>query len=701
MKVYESRDIRNLALIGHGGSGKTTLANAMAWLAGSCARMGSVEQGNALTDYTPDEVEHQISINLALAWAEYMDAKVNIVDTPGYLDFAGEVKAGLRVADAACLVVNGVAGVEVGTERVWAYAEEERLPRMVFVSNMDKEHADFEDVYRQVRSSLSDRTIPVEIPIGQGSDFHGLINLFSGKAHLYKEGSTRGEREVGDIPDDMRGEYERFRQELIETVAETDDTLIERYLEGEELSRDDVLSAMKAGMQRGELVPVFCGSAARLQGVRSLLQKVVELVPDPTQRPDLRATRPRSDEKAFIEPGPDGPASAQVFKTTTEPHVGELSYFRVFRGSVESGRDYFNASRNHDERLAHIAVMQGKERIEVPRLVCGDIGIVPKLKGTHTGDTLCERADPVVLKPIDFPAPVIAVAIEPAREGEEDKVASALGKLHEEDPTFTHEYNPELGQTIIRGMGELHLQVILERMERKFNVQARMLQPKIAYRETIRRSGDAQGRYKKQTGGRGQFGDCWIRIAPLSRGAGYEFADKITGGAIPNKFIPAVDKGIQEALAKGIVAGYPVVDLRVELYDGSYHTVDSSEMAFKIAGSMAFQHATEKADPVLLEPVMEVVVVTPDEYLGDVIGDLNQRRGRVLGMEPAGSGKQKVTAHVPQAELYRYSTQLRSLTQGRGDHSRSFHGYEEVPSHIAEKVIHEAEEERAGAAIRH
>jgi elongation factor G len=700
MKVYDSENIRNLALVGHGASGKTTLVNAMAFLAGSAPRMGSVEQGNALTDFTPDEIEHQISINVALAYAEWEGTKVNLIDTPGYLDFVGEVKAGLRVADAACLVVNGVAGVEVGTERVWEYVEDEKLPRIIFVSMMDKEHADFAGVYRQIRQSLSERAIPVEIPIGQGASFRGLVNLFSEKAHLYKPG-VKGEREVGDIPDDVRGDYDRFRRELIETVAETDDTLIERYLEGEELSRDEVLEAMKRGMMRGELYPVFCGSGTELHGVRSLLQKVVEVVPAPTERRQIRATRPNSEEKVFLDPKPESPVSALVFKTTTEPHVGELSYFRVFSGAIEAGKDYFNASRGHDERLAHLAAMQGRDRTEVPRLATGDIGVAPKLRGTHTGDTLCGRSHPVTLRGIDFPRPVIAVAIEPEKEGDEEKIGNALAKLHEEDPTFKSEYNPELGQTIIRGMGELHLQVVLERMARKFNVSAKMLQPRIAYRETIKRKGDAQGRYKKQTGGRGQFGDCWIRLVPLPRGTGYEFVDQITGGVIPNKFIPAVDKGIQEALGKGVLAGYPMVDVRVELYDGSYHTVDSSEMAFKIAGSMAFQNAARESDPVILEPIMEVTAVTPDEYLGDVIGDLNQRRGRIMGMEPAAGGKQKVRALVPQAELYRYSTTLRSITQGRGDHARSFYGYEEVPAHTAGKIIEQAAAEREGAAIRH
>jgi elongation factor G len=544
MNVYESEHVRNLAVIGHGASGKTTLVNAMAWLAGSCSRMGSVEDGTSLTDFTPDETEHQISISLAMAYAEFMDTKVNLIDTPGYLDFAGEVVSGLRVADSACLVVNAVAGVEVGTERVWEYAEAEKLPRMIFINMMDKEHADFEKVYRQVRDGLSARAIPVEIPIGQGSDFHGICNLFSENAHLYQDGAT-GKREI---------------------------------LEGEEFDRDEVIGAMKAGMARGELFPVFCGAAEQLKGVRSLLKEVVELCPSPPERPEIRATRSGDSEKVFVTPNDAAPLSALIFKTTTEPHVGELSYFRVFSGQVESGQDVYNSTQQHDERLAHVGIMQGRERTEVNSLKSGDIGVVPKLKASHTGDSFCKRNDPIVLREIDFPKPVISVAIEPTREGEEEKIGSAMSKLHEEDPTFVHAYNPELGQTIIRGMGELHLQVVLERMKRKFNVSANMLQPKIAYRETIKRSGQAQGRYKKQTGGRGQFGDCKVRLIPQGRGEGYEFVNQITGGVIPHKFIPAVNKGIQETMSKGVLAGYPVVDLQVELIDGSHQARWRSRM---------------------------------------------------------------------------------------------------------------------------
>jgi elongation factor G len=690
MKRYDAAHIRNVAVIGHGGSGKTTLVNALAFVAGSANRLGSVADGTALTDFTPDEIAHGISINTALAFAEWMDTKVNLLDTPGYLDFAGDVRAALQVADAALVVVGATTGVEVGTERVWEMARERGLPALVFVSTMDKEHADFRRVFEQMKATLSARVIPVEVPIGAGPEFRGIVNLFSGRAHVYKPGTRTGERTEEDVPAGMAAEVDRYVQGLTETVAETDDSLLERYLGGESFAREEVLDAMKRAMARGDVFPVFCGSAEKTYGLRQLLSKLVELVPSPLEGPPLTGTRPGSDTPVEIARRADGPFVAQVFKTTSEPHVGELSYFRVWSGALDAGGDVWNATRERDERLAHPAVMQGKERTEVPRLETGEIAVVAKLKVTHTGDTLCSRASPVVLPRIPFPDPVIAVAITPKKKGEEDKIGHGFAKLHEEDPTFVHAYDPELGQTIIRGLGELHLQIVLERLARQFGVEAEMAQPRIAYRETIKRRAEAQGKYKKQTGGRGQYGDAWVRVAPLPRGSGYEFVDKIVGGVIPNKFIPAVDKGVQEATHRGVIAGFPVVDLRVELYDGSYHTVDSSEMAFKIAGSMAFQEAVRKAAPVILEPVMEVTVTVPETFMGDVIGDLNQRRGKITGMEPNGH-RQVIKALVPRAELYRYSTSLRALTQGRGDHARRFVGYEEVPRDIAAKIIEERE----------
>ncbi|MBA2564486.1 MAG: elongation factor G [Gemmatimonadetes bacterium] len=690
MKRYESASIRNVAVIGHGGSGKTTLVSAMAHLAGSTSRIGSVAEGTALTDFTPDEVAHRISINAALAWAEWMDTKLNLLDTPGYLDFAGDVKAALHVADAALVVVGASSGVEVGTERVWEYAKAQGLPAIFFVSMMDKEHADFRRAYEQIRSSLTPRVIPVEVPIGAGPGFRGIVNLFSDRAHIYKPGTRSGERTEEDIPGEVADEVEGYRQTLMETIAETDDSLIERYLSGEAFGRDEVLAAMKRGMASGDVVPLFCGSAEKTFGLRQLLTKLVELVPTPLEGKPRVGTRPGGEDRIFVDRRADGALVAQVFKTTTEPHVGELSYFRIWAGALESGHDYTNSTRDRDERLAHVSVMQGRDRTEVPRLEAGDIGVVAKLKNTHTGDTLVARGAGVVLPSIDFPQPVISAAIVPHKPGEEDKIGHGLSRLHEEDPTFTHEFNPELGQTIVRGLGELHLQILLERLHRQFGVGADMAQPRVAYRETLRRRAEAQGKYKKQTGGRGQYGDAWVRVEPLPRGQGYEFVDRIVGGVIPNKFIPAVDKGIQEALHRGVIAGFPFVDVRVELFDGSYHNVDSSEMAFKIAGSMAFQDAVRKASPYLLEPIMEVTATVPEEYMGEVIGDLNSRRGRILGMEQNGH-KQVIRATVPRAELYRYSTALRAITHGRGDHARSFLGYEEIPKEIAARIVEEQE----------
>ncbi|MFN2432570.1 MAG: elongation factor G, partial [Gemmatimonadota bacterium] len=534
------------------------------------------------------------------------------------------------------------------------------------------------------------RAIPVEVPIGSGADFRGIVNLFSGRAHIYKPATRSGEKTEQDPPAELAAEVEGYRQGMMETIAETDDSLIERYLSGEAFGREEVLEAMKRGMARGDIVPLFCGSAEKTYGLRQLLSKLVELAPSPLEGKPKSGRRPGSDEKVFVQRSPSAPLVAQVFKTTTEPHVGELSYFRLWTGTLESGQDCYNATREADERFAHVSVMQGKERSEVAALEAGDIGVVAKLRNTHTGDTICTRASPVVLPPIDFPQPVNAAAIVAKKKGEEDKIANGLSKLHEEDPTFTHEYNPELQQTIIRGLGELHLQIVLERLQRQFGVGADMAEPRVAYRESVKRRAEAQGKYKKQTGGRGQYGDAWIRVEPLPRGQGYEFVDRIVGGVIPNKFIPAVDKGVQEAVQRGVIAGFPVVDVRVELFDGSYHTVDSSEMAFKIAGSMAFQEAVKSATPYLLEPIMEVTVTVPEEYMGDVIGDLNSRRGRILGMEQNGH-KQVIRAHVPRAELYRYSTSLRALTQGRGDHARTFVGYEEVPRDAAAKIIQEQE----------
>lgn len=690
---YGSSDIRNVVLLGHGGSGKTTLVDAMCYIAGSTTRRGSVEAGTAHTDFTQEEIDHRISINLAVARAEWMSTKLNLIDTPGYMDFFGDVAAGVRVADGALIVVGATTGVEVGTERVWKLAEDRGLPRMIFVSLMDRENASFEKAFAQIREAFGPGAIPVEVPMGSGEGFHGIVNLFSGHAHSYRAGADKGEYDHVEIPDEVAATVGAYREQLIESIAATDDELLEAYLEGEQLDREKVLSAMKSAMLRGELYPVFCGSGTSGRGVRAVLKKLVELMPTPLEIGPVAATKGK-EEQVELAPADSSPFTALVFKTTQEPRVGELSFFRVFTGVAEGGSTVDNATRGSSERLAHIGSPDGAERQEVERLHVGDIGVIAKLKDTHTGDTLCAAGKGLVLPGVDWPSADIAIALRPASRGEEDKLSSGLTRLHEEDPTFSAAYDPELSQTIARGLGELHLNVALERLSRKYGVKVETEQPKIPYRETVTRQAEGQGRYKKQTGGRGQFGDCWLRIRPRARGEGYEFVDRITGGSIPNKFIPAVDKGVQEAAARGVIAGYPVVDFEVECFDGSYHAVDSSEMAFKVAGSLAFQKLVREANPILLEPIMTVTVRVPEDFMGEVMGDLNQRRGRILGMDADGHW-QEVKALVPLAELYKYSTALRSLTQGKGMHSREVSGYEPVPGDVALKVIADAEARKA------
>lgn len=683
-KEYTTDRIRNVAVLGHGSSGKTSLIDALCFVAGTSKRLGDVDEGTALTMHTPEEQSHGISLQLTPAYAEHMDTKINLLDTPGYLDFTGEALSAVRVADAAIIVVSATSGVEVGTERVWRYCEERGIPRIFFVSGMDKEHADFDGVFQQIKKRLTPAALPVEIPIGEGPDFSGIINLFSEKAHIYKKGTKKGEYDIQEIPDELKEKETRWETELQETLATTDETLLETYLEGGAISRDEAVEAMARGLGRGEVFPVFCGSASKTYGMRALLKKIVELCPNPAEG-GLEIV----DQTEYVATD-DGPLAALVFKTAAEPHVGELSYFRIFSGSVANGDEVVNASDGQSEKLNHLGIPMGKERHEVSRLHAGDIGVVAKLKHTHTNDTLCGSGHRVQLEQIRFPVADISIAIKGATRNDEDKLGEVIPKIHEEDPAFSASFNSELHQTIARGLGEMHLEVQFERMERKYGVKVETEQPRIAYRETITKAAEAQGRHKKQSGGRGQFGDCWIRLKPLPRGSGYEFIDAIKGGVIPGKFVPSVDKGIREAAQRGIVAGYPLVDFAAECFDGSYHAVDSSDIAFKIAGSVAFRTAAEKCRPILLEPVVEVAVVTPDEYVGDIMGDLTSRRGKVQGMEPE-NGRTTVKAVVPEAELYKYAATLRSITQGRAHHSRTPAGYEPAPDHVATKVRQERE----------
>jgi len=655
-----------------------------------------VDQGNSLTDYTPDEIERQYSINLALAHAEWMDTKINLIDTPGYLDFVGDAIAGIYAADSALVVISAASGVEVGTESAWGYAEQRGLARMFFMSLMDKEHADFERVYKDIKEHLTPMVVPIEIPVGEGSNFKGIINLFSNKCHMYKSGTKTGEFEEVEIPDEYMDRFKTYSQELIETIATTDDDLLERYLGGEEITRDEAIAAMKAGVVSGELCPLLVGSAVTTYGMRALLNKLVEMMPRPTERPAIMGETWGKAEPVEIVSSDDGEFVAQIFKTVSEPHVGDVSFFRIYSGTVTNGMAVYNAPREATEKLNHVSVAQGKDREEVPMLHAGDVGVVAKLRDTHTNDTLSTEKRPVVLPKIPFPEALTVLSVQVKNRAEEDKLSMGLQKLHEEDPTFRHEYNAELRQTLISGRGERHLEIVVGRLERKFGVHAELGRPAVAYRETFRGKAEGQGKHKKQSGGRGQYGDCWVRIAPMPRGSGYEFVDKIKGGVIPGKFVPAVNKGIKEASERGVVAGYPVVDFKVECYDGSYHNVDSSEQAFKMAGILAFKNVAKGAKPVLLEPILQVEVWTPEENLGEVMGDLSSRRGQILGSEVDGR-LTKVKAMVPEAEMYRYSTTLHSMTHGRGTFHWEFSSYQDAPPDVARKVGEEKEKQLAEA----
>jgi elongation factor G len=553
---------------------------------------------------------------------------------------------------------------------------------------MDKDHADFDRTFGQIKKRLTDKAVPVEIPVGEGAKFEGFVNLFTERAHIFKRGTTTGEYDEKDIPAGLKDLEARWETELQETLATTDEALLEQYLETGGITREQAVEAMAKGMRRAEVFPVFCGSPTLTYGMRALLDKIVELCPSPL---DARVEKVGDQD---LHPSDDGPLAALVFKTAAEPHVGELSFFRIYSGSVSNGAEVVNASDGQPEKLNHLSISLGKERHEVAKLHAGDIGVIAKLRHTHTNDTLCTKGRGIQLDPIEFPPADIAIAIKGVTRADEDKLGEVLPKLHEEDPTFSASFNSELHQTIARGVGELHLDIQFERMARKFGVKVVTEQPKIAYRETITRSAEGQGRHKKQSGGRGQFGDCWVRLKPGKPGTGYEFVDAIKGGVIPGKFVPSVDRGIQEAAERGVVAGYPVVDLVAECFDGSYHAVDSSDIAFKLAGSHAFKSVAPNCGPILLEPIVEVAVTTPDEYVGDIMGDLTARRGKVQGMDP-GNGRTTVRALVPEAELYKYAATLRSMTQGWAHHTRRHVGYEAAPDHVAQKVKQEREAQEA------
>jgi elongation factor G len=692
MREYDSAGIRNIAVVGHGASGKTSLVDALCFAAGSGKRHGVIRDGTTLTDYLPEEVERGYSIALGCAFAEWMDSKVNFIDTPGSLDFQGDALAGLAAADGALCVIGAASGVEVGTERMFRAAVARQDPVLFVVTMMDKEHADFHRVYADIKARLTSKVVPVEIPIGAGPAFTGVINLFTQKAYMYAPGA-KGEYVEAEVPAECAADFRRYRQELIEAISATDDALLERYLDGGEIDRDAAIHGMSEAMKRMDLFPLFCVSSESMIGVRALLTELVQLMPNAYEMEEVHAfVGAEGSQTVEIHARDDRPFAALVFKTLAEPHVGDVSWFRVLAGKVASGQEVYNATRDVVEKLNHLSIPCGRERVEVPVLHAGDIGCVAKLRNTHTGDTLSTKEHPVRLPAIAFPEPVVHFAVRASARGDEERLQQGLHRLHDEDPTIEVHYNPETHETIVGGMGERHLEVAMAVLKRKYGVTAELSKPKVAYRETITARAEGQGRHKKQTGGRGQFGDCWIRMAPMPRGEGYLFEDRIVGGVIPSRYIPAVDRGIQEAAARGVLAGFPLVDFRVELYDGSTHSVDSNEMSFKMAGILAFRAVAPKCRPVLLEPLDLLEITVPDQYLGDVLGDVSGRRGQILGTDSDG-GETTVRAVVPQAELHLYATQLFSMTNGRGTFTRRFSGYDQVPGDAAQRVIAEHQKE--------
>ncbi len=691
MKNYESKDLRNVAVVGHGSCGKTSLTGALCFAAGSSKRLGSVDDGNALTDYSQDEIERKNSINLSIAYAEYEKTKINLIDAPGYLDFLGDAYAAMRGSDNALLVLHAANGVEIGTNKMASKTTEDKIPVAVFVNMMDKENADFDKVLDQLRELFDGHVVPMTWPVGQGADFRGVVDVRSKKAYIGVPGTQKGESKEEDIPAEMAEKVEAMYREFIEDVAEQDEALMEKYFAEEPLTPQEIGTAMQQGILNRELIPVFCGSSISTFGVPQLLDGLAHMMPDPTMFPPLTAKA--GEEEVKIERTNESPLTAMVFKTISEPHVGELSFFRVGSGVIRTGDEVLNASMDQVERLGHLNVMQGRDREEVDQLCAGDIGVVTKLKVTHTGNTLSSKQKALMLPDIQFPKPVMNVAIAPVTRGDEDKISSGLRKLQEEDRSFNSYFDSELHQQIVWAMGALHLDVIKVRLERQFHVQTEYIKPRIPYKETFRKQAEGQGKFKKQSGGRGQYGDCWVRLIPRESGEGFEFFNKVVGGVIPGRFVPSVEKGIVEAAGRGIQAGYPVVDFAAECYDGSYHNVDSSDVAFQIAGGMAFKSVAAQAEPVILEPIQNIKVQVPEECMGDVIGDLNARRGRIQGMTGEGAF-QKVVAQVPQAEMYKYSTSLRSITGGRGTFEMEFAHYEAVPHEQTQKIIEEYEQHK-------
>ncbi len=687
MPTLEPERIRNVAVVGHRGVGKTSLVEALLYQAGAVSRLGSVEAGNTVCDWDEEEQRRQMSLTAAVAHADWQGRKINVIDTPGDAGFQGEAVAALAAADSALLVVSGVMGVEVGSARAWKRAEAAGLARLVFVNMLDRERADFLRALELTQKVFGREVVPVQVPVGQEADFRGVVDLITQTAYVYEPRGT-GRPQARPVPEELRETVAQFREKLIELVAENDEALMNEYFETGDLNPEDFLRGLRTAFAQGVIAPVFCVSAELNAGLANLLDAVVAWFPDPSQRGAVEALN--ADGQAVSVPvRASDPAALFVFKTISDPYMGRINVAKVYAGTLRPDTTLVNAVRGHEEKVGALQVMMGKQLKTVPELQAGDFVALTKLRDTRTGDTLCDPARRIRFRPVDYGKPTVFYAVSPKGKADEDKLSAALQRLQDEDPMLHIDRDPQTKELIISGSGQLHIQVAIERLRRKFGVEVELRQPKIPYRETIKGTAEAEGRYIKQSGGRGQYGVCLIRIEPLPRGADFEFQETIFGGAIPKQYIPAVEKGIQEARQHGVLAGYPVVDFKVTLFDGKYHEVDSSDLAFKIAGSIAFKHAMEKANPVLLEPIMKVSVYTPEEHLGDVMGDLNGRRARILGIDRAGS-LQVVQAYVPMAELINYAAAVTSLTGGRGYFEMEFSHYDEVPPHIAQRVIEEA-----------
>jgi len=684
---YVTEDLRNVGFFGHGSAGKTTLAEAVLYTAKVIDRMGRVENGNTVSDFEPEEIKRGISLSLSILPLEWKNKKINLVDTPGYADFISEMRSAIRAIDSMLIVIDAISGIQVQTERAWSMAEEEKLPVAFVINKLDRENSDFFENVNIVQERFGNKALPIFIPIGKEDNFKGIVDLLEGKAYIYND--EKGEPVESEIPSELLSDYEKYRQALIEAIIEFDDELLQRYLEGESIEKELIIKTLKDAFKNREIYPIFPVSSFKNVGVSKLLDSIISFFPNPKERAPIPIIDIKTNETKSLSISENNNLIAFVFKTSADPFVGKISFVRVFSGVLKSDSVLFNTTKGVQEKIAGVYYQRGKSQEPATEIVAGDIGVVTKLKETSTNDTLSDKENSIKIVPVEFPEPVFAVAVIPKSRADEDRMSSAIAKSLEEDPTLRVQRSLETNETLIYGLGDSHLEVVVERMQRKFGVNVTLGTPQVAYRETIRASTKAEGKVKKQTGGRGQYGHVWLELEPLPRGAGFEFVDKIVGGVVPKNYIPAVEKGVREAMEKGVLAGFPIVDVRVTLFDGSYHEVDSSDMAFKIAASKAFKKGFLDARPVLLEPIMEVEITAPDAYTGDIISDLNGRRGKVTQIESLGK-LQVVKALVPLAEMLRYSSTLKSITQGRGSYSMKFSHYEEMPAKIQEEIIAKA-----------